>query len=207
MEPVASPLVASERARLAAATRQELERAARLLRPQVGEIQTLMVDGTPSEQIEAAVEAIAADLIVMGTHGRRGIARALLGSVAARVLRASTVPVLTVPEYVAVSRNDAGRQLGSLIDELHLERPRVLALSRGALTVATTLAEKTNGAVDLCDVELVVTTDGTSIGALGEDNVLLLDGAAEVDGARRDEAVTAARERLRAELLARADAR
>jgi len=37
-----------------------------------------------------------ADLIVIGTHGRRGLAHALLGSVAERVVRAATVPVLVV---------------------------------------------------------------------------------------------------------------
>jgi nucleotide-binding universal stress UspA family protein len=37
-----------------------------------------------------------ADLIVIGTHGRRGLAHALLGSVAERVIRAATVPVLVV---------------------------------------------------------------------------------------------------------------
>jgi nucleotide-binding universal stress UspA family protein len=39
-----------------------------------------------------------ADLIVMGTHGRRGVSRALLGSQAERVVRLSPVPVLTVSE-------------------------------------------------------------------------------------------------------------
>jgi nucleotide-binding universal stress UspA family protein len=39
---------------------------------------------------------IEADLIVMGTHGRRGIDRYLLGSVAEKVVRTSEVPVLTV---------------------------------------------------------------------------------------------------------------
>jgi nucleotide-binding universal stress UspA family protein len=44
-----------------------------------------------------------ADLIVMGTHGRRGISRVLLGSGAEQVVRLSTVPVLTVrpPEQTA----------------------------------------------------------------------------------------------------------
>jgi nucleotide-binding universal stress UspA family protein len=37
-----------------------------------------------------------ADLIVMGTHGRRGFGRAVLGSVAENLLRASTLPVLMV---------------------------------------------------------------------------------------------------------------
>ncbi|MFO0675858.1 MAG: universal stress protein [Polyangiaceae bacterium] len=44
---------------------------------------------------EVAAE-IGADLIVMGTHGRRGIARALLGSVAENVVRMADRPVLTV---------------------------------------------------------------------------------------------------------------
>jgi nucleotide-binding universal stress UspA family protein len=37
-----------------------------------------------------------ADLIVMGTHGRRGFGRAVLGSVAENLLRVSTLPVLMV---------------------------------------------------------------------------------------------------------------
>jgi nucleotide-binding universal stress UspA family protein len=41
-------------------------------------------------------EELKADLIVLGTHGRRGISRALLGSVAEMIVRASPTPVLTV---------------------------------------------------------------------------------------------------------------
>jgi nucleotide-binding universal stress UspA family protein len=52
--------------------------------------------GIPSEQILLAAEQVKADLIVVGTHGRRGISHALLGSVAERVVRMSPVPVLTV---------------------------------------------------------------------------------------------------------------
>jgi nucleotide-binding universal stress UspA family protein len=52
--------------------------------------------GVPWEQILGAAAQAGADLIVMGTHGRRGVAHALLGSVAEKVVRLSTVPVLTV---------------------------------------------------------------------------------------------------------------
>ncbi len=51
-------------------------------------------EGLPSSAI--ADEAAAADLVVMGTHGRRGPARWWMGSVAERVIRQSTVPVLVV---------------------------------------------------------------------------------------------------------------
>jgi nucleotide-binding universal stress UspA family protein len=52
--------------------------------------------GDPSSQALEAARDSGADLIVMGTRGRQGIARVLLGSVAAKVVRASPIPVLTV---------------------------------------------------------------------------------------------------------------
>jgi len=51
--------------------------------------------GHPPEQILAAITSSGADLVVMGTHGRRGVSRVLLGSVAEKVVRHSPVPVLT----------------------------------------------------------------------------------------------------------------
>lgn len=53
--------------------------------------------GTPHREIVAYADDVAADVIVVGTHGRSGLSRALLGSVAARVMRTSPVPVLVVP--------------------------------------------------------------------------------------------------------------
>lgn len=50
----------------------------------------------PRAAVLSVAEEVSADLIVMGTHGRRGIARALIGSVAESVVRTSPVPVLTV---------------------------------------------------------------------------------------------------------------
>ena len=52
--------------------------------------------GTPRQEIVAAALEQGADLIVMGTHGRRGLVHALMGSVAEKVVQTSPVPVLTV---------------------------------------------------------------------------------------------------------------
>lgn len=52
--------------------------------------------GSPAEQIIETAKDQKADLIVIGTHGRGAIAHFLLGSVAERVVRHATCPVLTV---------------------------------------------------------------------------------------------------------------
>jgi nucleotide-binding universal stress UspA family protein len=61
----------------------------------------LLETGTPAEHIAEALATEArawpADLVVAGTHGRRGIQRLLLGSVAERIARMSPVPVLLIP--------------------------------------------------------------------------------------------------------------
>jgi len=60
------------------------------------DIEREIVEGSPSRRIVQYAEDQDIDLIVMGTHGRGGIDRLLLGSVAERVVRTSSVPVLTV---------------------------------------------------------------------------------------------------------------
>ena len=55
-----------------------------------------------AEVIVARASSLPADLIVMGTHGRTGIKRLLLGSVAERVLRTAPCPVMVVPPHDAV---------------------------------------------------------------------------------------------------------
>jgi nucleotide-binding universal stress UspA family protein len=52
--------------------------------------------GIPVQEIVGAIERTHADLVIMGTHGRKGINRLLMGSVAERIVRMSPVPVLTV---------------------------------------------------------------------------------------------------------------
>jgi nucleotide-binding universal stress UspA family protein len=58
--------------------------------------ETLVRVGDARDVILQTAEEIKADLIVMGTHGRRGFSRALLGSVTEMVVRTSPIPVLTV---------------------------------------------------------------------------------------------------------------
>ena len=59
--------------------------------------------GRPDELITMLAEQGGYDLIVMGTHGRRGLLRAMLGSVAERVVRHAPCPVLTIPARSSAS--------------------------------------------------------------------------------------------------------
>ncbi|MDB4970215.1 MAG: UspA domain protein [Myxococcales bacterium] len=60
------------------------------------QIECVAVEGVAAETVTSYARQRQFDLIVMGTHGRRGLTHALLGSVAERVLRAAPCPVLTV---------------------------------------------------------------------------------------------------------------
>jgi nucleotide-binding universal stress UspA family protein len=84
----ATPLVANAQARL--------DEALSALERECPGVKGVLKLGTPWQEILATVPEVRADLVVMGTQGRRGVAHALLGSVAERVLRLSPVPVLTV---------------------------------------------------------------------------------------------------------------
>jgi len=61
--------------------------------------ETLVREGDPAAEIAAAARELPADLVVMGTHGRSGVSRWVLGSVAETVLRRVPCPVLTVPAH------------------------------------------------------------------------------------------------------------
>lgn len=59
-------------------------------------VRTMLRTGEPAAEILAVVESLRPKMVVMGTHGREGLSRLFLGSVAERVVRGSTAPVLTV---------------------------------------------------------------------------------------------------------------
>jgi nucleotide-binding universal stress UspA family protein len=84
-----------------AATQQQAEaafaRVAALAQAQGVSLSTATDEGSdPAEHIVAVAKDCGADLIVMGSHGRSGVARVLLGSVAGKVLMLSQVPVMIV---------------------------------------------------------------------------------------------------------------
>ena len=61
-----------------------------------------IVDGDPVEAVLAAADERHANVIVVGTHGRRGLRRLVLGSVAEHIVRSSAIPVLVVPQSVGL---------------------------------------------------------------------------------------------------------
>lgn len=61
------------------------------------DVVTALLEGRPARRISSYAEEHDVDMVVMGTHGRSGVSRLLLGSVTETVIRQSRRPVLTVP--------------------------------------------------------------------------------------------------------------
>jgi nucleotide-binding universal stress UspA family protein len=82
--------------RIQKAAEEAMAEEANRLRAKNGELPTIVVPGVAWQGIVEAAQEHGCDLLVIGTHGRRGIPRLFLGSVAEKVVRAAPVPVLTV---------------------------------------------------------------------------------------------------------------
>ena len=78
-------------------TQEDLERIRRLYVPTTFESRTIVRDGTAWQGIVDEAKTGSHDLIVMGTHGRSGIRRLVMGSVAEHVIREAARPVVVVP--------------------------------------------------------------------------------------------------------------
>jgi nucleotide-binding universal stress UspA family protein len=61
--------------------------------------QKRIVSGDPATTILKAIDSEGIDLVIMGTHGRKGLEHAIFGSVAENVVKKSPVPVLVVNPY------------------------------------------------------------------------------------------------------------
>jgi nucleotide-binding universal stress UspA family protein len=101
--------------------------------------------GDPVDRIVDLSVALPADLVVMGTHGRGGFERLVLGSVAEQVLRRAPCPVLTVPPRATTSPAETPfRHILCPID--------FSASSQQALGYALDLARQSNGDVTVLHV-------------------------------------------------------
>lgn len=95
VEAIADDVTASHRE---SAANQRIEPVVADLEDAGVEPTTAIAEGIPVEEITATADERGVDLIAMGTHGRSGLRRQILGSVAERVLRTADVPVLAVPD-------------------------------------------------------------------------------------------------------------
>lgn len=64
----------------------------------------LLLTGRPEDAVARAARKHGADLLVVGTHGRTGLPRLILGSVASRIIAAAPCPVLAVPRRAGSRR-------------------------------------------------------------------------------------------------------
>lgn len=121
--------------------------------------------GNPSEEICTEANMLDSDLLVLSTHGRTGLAHLLMGSVAERVVRAATCPVLTLrveahPSAAAQSNADDGAETEApAIVPAHLRLPQRLLVATDlsessipALKMAASLAERLDASVTLVHV-------------------------------------------------------
>lgn len=94
------PVLTAEMAgQIEAAARTALEAVAKRSKRPGLEPDFVLRQGPAWSEIQAAAKEMRADLVVIGSHGRRGLSRALLGSVAERVVRTAPCPVLTVRDF------------------------------------------------------------------------------------------------------------
>jgi len=106
IEPIVPPAIPAEILRpgvldgIEADTRRwaerQIARLAKVAQRSSVSVKTVLLSGDPAYQIVRAARTYHADLVVVGTHARRGMAKMLLGSVAAHVLANAPCPVVTV---------------------------------------------------------------------------------------------------------------
>lgn len=78
-------------------------------------VETVLRRGDIAAEVLGAAREAAVDLIVMGTHGRTGLRRLLMGSVAEEVVRSAECPVLVVREAVHAPQADPAPVLGAML--------------------------------------------------------------------------------------------
>lgn len=128
------------------------KRAAKLLHeyvtkhvPSTSPVATMLVDDMPARAILMTADDVGADLIIMGTHGRHGVRRAFLGSVAERVLRETQRPVMTVRPKLAPAT--AGVTVATILCPVNFTE-----VARESLETACGLADALNAQLIVMNV-------------------------------------------------------
>jgi nucleotide-binding universal stress UspA family protein len=111
-----------------------------------------IMEGSAPDALREFADRNGADAIVVGTHGRRGAARVMLGSVASAMVRSARVPVFTVRADATVAA------LGPIVVAVDVSKPSLAAL-RTALSLARS---------EQCALHLVHVFDDYDLDRIGE---------------------------------------
>jgi nucleotide-binding universal stress UspA family protein len=137
-------------------------------------VETIVADDIPARAIVDTADRVDAALIVMGTHGRHGLTRALLGSVTERVLRMTSRPILRVtPRLFETNRGIAIRSILCPVNftpvaRIALEHANLLAETFGAKITVIYVAEESDSllaAARVLDVADHIAADVIVVGA------------------------------------------
>jgi nucleotide-binding universal stress UspA family protein len=143
-QPVSEVLTDKARAALL----RDLDAVAAPVRARGLTVDTVVREGEIVPEILAAIQAGAADLVVMATHGRSGLGRLILGSVTERTIRSAPCPVLSVsPRGEGVGGNEPTAPYRHILCAVDFSSE-----SLSALAFATALAEQVGGTVRLLHV-------------------------------------------------------
>jgi nucleotide-binding universal stress UspA family protein len=82
-----------------------------------------LVEGAPVSEILRVASEPGCDMIVMGTHGRTGLGRLLMGSVAEQVVRRAPCPVVTVRVAIGAAQPSAGAPTQTVAGTVEAGRP------------------------------------------------------------------------------------
>ena len=110
-------------------------------------IETVVREGNTASEILEEAAGMKADLLVIGTHGRSGVDRLLLGSVTEKVLRKASCPVLTVP-----AQGRDAMPVGPVLYQRILCPVDFSDASLNALQYATSMAEEADGQLTVLHV-------------------------------------------------------
>lgn len=118
-------------------------------------VETTVLEGVPHDAILDYADDVDADVVVMGTHGRSGLERFLLGSVTERVLRSTDRPVLTThptedetPEYANILVTTDGSDGAGVAIEQAVSLASETGATLHALSVVDARSFATSGELD-----------------------------------------------------------